>query len=346
MRALSKRAAEPGLELIEAPEPSPGPRDVKIKVLRTGLCGTDLHILKWDEWAANTLRPPVIPGHEFFGRIVEVGADVTNVEPGQYASGEGHVVCGSCRNCRAGRAHVCARTSSIGVNRDGAFADYVVIPATNVWVQPDDMDPSLGAVFDPLGNAVHTTLTYPIAGEDILITGAGPIGLMAAAIARHVGARNIVMTDVSDERLELAPAVGVNTSINVARRRVREAQTELGMTEGFDIGLEMSGSPQATQEMIDNMMHGGRIAMLGLPSQEYSINWSAVITSMLTIKGIYGRQMYETWYAMSAMLSTSSALRKAITNVISDVVPAADWQRAFDIASAGSRGKVVLDWEQ
>lgn len=346
MRALSKRAAEPGLELIDAPEPSPGPRDVKIKVQRTGLCGTDLHILSWDDWAAHTLNPPLIPGHEFFGEIVEVGADVTSVRVGQRASGEGHVICGTCRNCRAGRSHVCARTSSIGVNRDGAFAEYVVIPATNVWIQPGDMDPNLGAVFDPLGNAVHTTLTYPIAGEDILITGAGPIGLMSAAIARHVGARNIVMTDVSDERLELAAAVGVTTTVNVAKRRIREAQGELGMTEGFDIGLEMSGNPRATQEMIDNMMHGGRIAMLGLPSEEYPINWSTVITSMLTIKGIYGRQMYETWYAMSAMLSTSPALRTAISNVVSDVVPASEWQRGFDIAAGGSRGKVVLDWER
>ncbi|HET8600119.1 MAG TPA: L-threonine 3-dehydrogenase [Segeticoccus sp.] len=344
MRALVKSNAGPGLELVDRPEPSVGPLEVKIRVLRAGLCGTDLHLEQWDDWAASTVQPPLVIGHEFFGEVVEVGEDVTDVQKGQFASGEGHVVCGTCRNCRAGRRHLCIRTNSVGVNRDGAFADYVVIPASNVWVQPDDLDPDLGAVFDPLGNAVHTTLSFPLAGEDVLVTGAGPIGVMSAAIARHVGARHVVVTDVSDDRLALAKGAGADLVVNVAERRIVDAQRELGMREGFDVGLEMSGSPSAVEEMLGNMNHGGRIAMLGLPKDPYPIDWGRVITHMITIKGIYGREMYDTWYAMSSMLQSSSTLREAVRSVITHRFPAEQWQDAFEAARSGRCGKVVMDW--
>jgi threonine 3-dehydrogenase len=344
MRALVKPEAGPGLELVDRPEPKVGPGEVKIRVLRAGLCGTDLHLDQWDDWAASTVRPPLILGHEFFGEVVEVAADVDSVQVGQKASGEGHVVCGTCRNCRAGRRHLCIRTNSVGVNRDGAFADFVVIPASNVWVQPDDLDPDQGAVFDPLGNAVHTTLSFPLAGEDVLVTGAGPIGVMSAAVARHVGARKVVVTDVSDYRLDLARGAGADLVVNVAERRVAEAQRELGMREGFDIGLEMSGNPSAVEEMLANMNHGGRIAMLGLPKDPFPIDWGRVITHMITIKGIYGRQMYDTWYAMSSMLQTSGRLRDAVASVITHRFPAEQWQDGFDAARSGRCGKVVLDW--
>ncbi|WP_152185648.1 L-threonine 3-dehydrogenase [Segeticoccus rhizosphaerae] len=344
MRALVKPEAGPGLELVDRPEPKVGPGEVKIRVLRAGLCGTDLHLDQWDDWAASTVRPPLVLGHEFFGEVVEVAADVDSVQVGQKASGEGHVVCGTCRNCRAGRRHLCIRTNSVGVNRDGAFADFVVIPASNVWVQPDDLDPDLGAVFDPLGNAVHTTLSFPLAGEDVLVTGAGPIGVMSAAVARHVGARKVVVTDVSDYRLDLARGAGADLVVNVAERRVAEAQRELGMREGFDIGLEMSGNPSAVEEMLANMNHGGRIAMLGLPKDPFPIDWGRVITHMITIKGIYGRQMYDTWYAMSSMLQTSDRLREAVASVITHRFPAEQWQDGFDAARSGRCGKVVLDW--
>src|SRR6478609_10534672 len=267
MKALFKPAASPGFELVDRPEPSAGPGEVKIRVLRTGICGTDLHILEWDAWAQSAVNAPLIPGHEFCGEVVEVGSGVRDVQIGALVSGEGHVVCGTCRNCRAGRRHLCIRTSSIGVNRDGAFAEYVVLPESNVWVHHQRIDPDLGAIFDPFGNAVHTALSFPLVGEDVLITGAGPIGLMAIAVARHAGARKIAITDVSAPRLELARQLGVDLAIDVSKTRVRQAQRELGMREGFDIGLEMSGHPTALPEMIDNMNHGGRIAMLGLPSQ-------------------------------------------------------------------------------
>jgi threonine 3-dehydrogenase len=326
------------------PEPSVTATDVKLRIERAGLCGTDLHLLDWDDWAASALTPPTVIGHEFFGEVVEIGADVSTVRVGQKASGEGHVVCGSCRNCRAGRRHVCIRTSSVGMQRDGAFADYVVIPETNVWVQPDDLDPDLGALFDPLGNAVHTTLSFPLAGEDVVITGAGPIGVMATALARHVGARYIVVTDLSDARLELASAAGADLVVNVGRERLAEAQRRLGMREGFDVGLEMSGSPAAVAELILNLNHGGRVAMLGLPSRPYPIDWGRVITRMLTIKGIYGREMFDTWYAMSSMLSTSPALRSAVTSVVTHRFRADQWPTAFETARSGQCGKVLLEW--
>lgn len=344
MRALVKTRPGPGLELVDVPEPTPGPRDVKIRVLRAGLCGTDLHLHDWDRWAASTVTTPLVLGHEFSGVVAEVGSDVTDVEVGALVSGEGHVVCGRCRSCRAGRRHLCINTSSVGVNRDGAFADYVVIPATNVWVQPEDFDPDLAAVFDPLGNATHTTLSFPLAGEDVVVTGAGPIGVMSVAIARHVGARYIAVTDLSDERLELARAAGADICVNPAQTDLSQVMRDLGMREGFDVGLEMSGAPPAVASMIDHMNHGGRIAMLGLPGEPFPVDWGKVITHMITIKGIYGREMYDTWYAMSAMLSTSRPLRDAVTSVITHRYPATDWQTAFDTARSGRCGKVVMDW--
>ena len=349
MRALAKVTAGPGLELIDVPEPVPGPDDVKIRVLRAGLCGTDLHLQQWDEWSASTVTPPLVLGHEFYGEIVELGEDVTEstggrLAVGQRVSGEGHVVCGHCRNCRAGRRHVCINTRGIGVNRDGAFADYVVIPAGNVWAQPDTISPELGAIFDPFGNATHTALQWPMVGEDVLITGAGPIGVMAAAIARHAGARYVAVTDLSDYRLALAKRAGADLVVNSAATSIRQAQQALGMKEGFDIGLEMSGAPTAVREMLDNMNHGGRVAMLGLPKDDYAINWGKVITHMITIKGIYGRDMFDTWYAMSSMLQTSAELRAAITAVITHTFPAEGWAEAFDTARSGQCGKVVMDW--
>ena len=350
MRALVKATAGPGLELRDVPEPQPGPDEVKIRVLRAGLCGTDLHIEEWDDWAAAMLRPPLVVGHEFYGEIVELGPDVPtgdgkyDLRVGMRVSAEGHVICGVCRNCRAGRQQMCVQTSNLGVNRDGAFADYVVVPHTNVWVQPDDIDPELGAVFDPLGNAVHTALSFPMSGEDVLITGAGPIGVMATAVARHVGARFVVVTDVSDRRLALAEQAGADRVVNVSRDRVRPVQHDLGMAEGFDVGLEMSGVPSALAEMIDNCTHGAKIALLGLPKEPFPIDWGHVITYMLTLKGIYGREMYDTWYRMTFMLQTSQLLRDRIRSVITHRFPAEQWEQAFAAARSGECGKVVMDW--
>jgi len=340
MKALYKDKAGPGLILAERPEPTPGRGEVKIRVARTGICGTDLHIESWDAWAAGAINAPLIPGHEFSGHVVELGEGVSSVEVGALVSGEGHVVCGHCRNCRAGRRHLCKFTSSIGVNRDGAFAEYVVIPEQNVWAHPTDIDPELAAIFDPLGNAVHTALSFPMVGEDVLITGAGPIGLMAAKVARHIGARHIVMTDVNEERLQLARDMGVSLAINVAKTRIAEAQEQLGMKEGFDIGLEMSGHPTALPEMISNMNQGGRIAMLGLPAEAISIDWATVVTHMITIKGIYGREMFETWYAMNAMVHTGLD----VSAVVTDRFPAEQWEDAFAAARRGNGGKVIIDW--
>ncbi len=344
MRALTKLTAGPGLELVDRPEPRCGPDDVVLRVLRAGLCGTDLHLQEWDDWAASTVSPPLVIGHEFYGEVALLGADVTGIEIGDRASGEGHIVCGRCRNCRAGRRHLCIRTRGIGVNRDGAFADYVALPASNVWVQPRDLDPDLGAVFDPLGNATHTALQWPMVGEDVVITGAGPIGVMAAAIARHAGARYVVVSDASDYRLALAERAGADLTVNVTRESLADAQRHLGMKEGFDIALEMSGAAPAVTDLIDNMNHGGRIALLGLPHQGYQLDWGKVITHMLTLKGIYGREMYDTWYAMSQMIATSAPLRDAVTQVITHRFPAEQWEEAFSTARSGQCGKVILDW--
>jgi threonine 3-dehydrogenase len=340
MRALYKPAAAAGLELDERPEPSAGPDEVMIRVLRTGICGTDLHIESWDAWAAGAVDAPLIPGHEFCGEVVEVGSAVRDVRVGDLVSGEGHVVCGTCRNCRAGRRHLCIRTSGVGVNRDGAFAEFVVLPESNVWVHHEQVDPDLAAIFDPFGNAVHTALSFPLVGEDVLITGAGPIGLMAAAVCRHVGARFVVITDVSSYRLELARAMGVDLALDVSRENIASAQQRLGMVEGFDVALEMSGHPSALPDVIANLNHGGRIAMLGLPAQPIEIDWGKVVTHMITIKGIYGREMFETWYAMSAMLRSGLDIGGVITHRF----PAGEWAEAFATARGGRCGKVVLDW--
>ncbi|MHA7273047.1 L-threonine 3-dehydrogenase [Arthrobacter sp. Bz4] len=344
MKALYKSGPHPGFELVDRPEPTPGLGEVKIRVMTTGICGTDLHIESWDQWAASTINAPLIPGHEFYGEVVELGNGVRDVKVGDRVSGEGHIVCGTCRNCRAGRRQMCIRTASVGVQRDGAFAEFVVIPEPNVWVHPAGITPELGAIFDPFGNAVHTALSFPLVGEDVLITGAGPIGLMAAAVARHAGARYIAVTDVFQPRLDLALTVGADLAVNVSTTRIVDAQRQLGMREGFDVGMEMSGHPTALPEMIDNMNHGGRIAMLGLPSADITIDWAKMVTHMLTLKGIYGREMFETWYAMSAMLQSNPILQQAISSVVTDTLPASQWQQGFNTARNGASGKVVLDW--
>ena len=344
MKALYKAHNAPGLELVDRPEPSAGEDEVKIRVLRTGICGTDLHIQRWDDWAASAVKAPLIPGHEFFGEVVEVGPLVHDVAVGDKVSGEGHIVCGMCRNCRAGRRQMCIRTQGLGVQRDGAFAEYLTLPGTNVWVHHASIEPEVGAIFDPLGNAVHTALAFPVVGEDVLVSGCGPIGLMAIAVARHVGARFIVGTDISAPRLEMARSMGADYTVDVSRDPIRNAQNALQMREGFDVGFEMSGAPSALPSMIENMNHGGRIAMLGLPSAPIAIDWGTVVTHMLTLKGIYGREMFETWNAMGAMLQTSADLRAAIASIISDRMPASDWQKGFATAAAGGVGKVILDW--
>jgi threonine 3-dehydrogenase len=340
MRALLKQSAEPGLVLTDVPDPVPGPTDVLIRVLKTGICGTDLHIEAWDDWAQNNITVPLVVGHEFVGEVVQLGVGVTDVHIGDVVSAEGHIVCGRCRNCRAGRRHLCINSRGIGVHRDGAFAEYVVVPSVNVWVHPADINLDVAAIFDPFGNAVHTALTFPSLGEDVLVTGAGPIGIMAAAVARHAGARFVVITDVSPERLELARKIGVDLAIEVGTQSLADAQRTLGMREGFDVGLEMSGQASAMSDMIANMTHGGRIAVLGIPATPVPIDFTTVVFSMLTIKGIYGRQMFETWYAMSVLLQSGLDISPVITHRF----PAAEFQQAFATARSGHSGKVLLDW--
>ncbi|PRB08008.1 L-threonine 3-dehydrogenase [Microbacterium sp. MYb64] len=346
MKALYKDGPHAGLELVDRPDPVAGPDEVVIRVLRTGICGTDLHIQRWDDWAASAVKAPLIPGHEFYGEVVEVGPLVHDISVGDRVSGEGHIVCGMCRNCRAGRRQMCIRTIGLGLQRDGAYAEYLTLPATNVWVHHADVTPELGAIFDPLGNAVHTALAFPLVGEDVLVTGCGPIGLMAIAIARHVGARFITATDVSAPRLELAREMGADAVVDVSREDIADAQRALGMREGFDIGFEMSGAPSALPAMIDNMNHGGRIAMLGLPTGPFSVDWGKIVTHMLTVKGIYGREMFETWNAMGAMLQTSPVLRDSITRIIAEVLPARDWEKGFAAAASAGTGKIILDWTE
>ncbi len=350
MRALVKPHRGPGLELREIPEPVTGRSEVKIRVLRTGLCGTDLHIESWDDFAAAHVQPGQIIGHEFYGEIVEVGssvpegAGVDELHVGQRVSVEGHVVCRRCSNCRRGRHHMCLRTRSVGVDRDGAFADYVVVPARNVWVQPDIIDPDLGALFDPFGNAVHTAFQYPLATEDVLISGAGPIGTMAAAIARHIGANQVVLTDISDERLKLAHVIEGIETVNVSRDDLADVFPRLGIREGFDVGLEMSGSPQAMAQMIELCNFGANIAMLGLPARPYPIDWNTVITRMLTLQGVYGRMMFDTWFKATTLLVGSATLREQIRSIITHRFNAADWADAFAAARSGNCGKVIMDW--
>src|SRR6202166_134342 len=304
MKALVKSRREPGLWLEDIDEPKIGINDVLIRVLRAGICGTDLHIYDWDDWAQATIPVPMAIGHEVVGEIVEVGSNVSDFHPGDIVSGEGHVVCGRCRNCFAGRRHLCAHTKGVGVNRPGAFAEYIALPMTNIWRHHEGIPLDVAAIFDPFGNAVHTALTFPVLGEDVLITGAGPIGIMAAAVARHAGARYTVITDINPYRLELARKLGVTLAVNVRERNLPDVQKQLGMSEGFDVGLEMSGNPAGFRDMLANMCHGGKVAMLGIPAQEIAIDWSTVVFNMLTIKGIYGREMYETWYMMTVMLQS------------------------------------------
>jgi threonine 3-dehydrogenase len=328
------------LWLEEVPEPEPGINDVLIRVDRTGICGTDVHIYQWDEWARKTIPVPMVVGHEFVGEVVAVGSNVTDFHPGEVVSGEGHVVCGRCRNCLAGRRHLCAHTRGIGVNRPGAFAEYLVLPMTNVWHHDPAIDRDVAAIFDPFGNAVHTALSFPVLGEDVLITGAGPIGIMAAAVVRHAGARFVVITDVNPYRLELAKKMGVTRALDVRTESIADVQRQLGMKEGFDVGLEMSGNPQAFRDMLANMCHGGRIAMLGIPPQEMSIDWQTVVFNMLTIKGIYGREMYETWYKMTVMLQSGLDIKPVITHHFHYT----EFEEAFRVMMSGRSGKVILHW--
>ncbi|HZR64107.1 MAG TPA: L-threonine 3-dehydrogenase [Terriglobales bacterium] len=342
MKALVKANKARGLWLEDVPEPEFGINDVKVRVLMTGICGTDVHIYDWDEWASSTIPVPMVTGHEFVGEIVEVGANVSDFHPGELVSGEGHVTCGRCRNCLAGRRHLCAHTQGVGVNRPGAFAEYVVLPMSNIWRHDPKMNLEVAAIFDPFGNAVHTALSFPVLGEDVLVTGAGPIGIMAAAVARHAGARYVVITDLNQYRLELAGKVGVTLAVNPKNTPLSEVQKRLGMQEGFDVGMEMSGNPVAFRQMLANMSHGAKIAMLGIPSGEMAIDWHQVIFSMLTIKGIYGREMYETWYKMTMMLECGLDISPVITHKFSY----REFEKGFEAMRSGNCGKVLLDWRE
>ncbi len=341
MKALVKRESAPGLWLEDVPEPEIGINDVLIKIKRTAICGTDLHIYNWDAWAQKTIPVPMVVGHEFVGEIVAVGSNVIDFKTGQIVSGEGHVVCGRCRNCMAGRRHLCAHTSGIGVNRPGAFAEYLVLPMSNVWEHLPGIDLDVAALFDPFGNAVHTALQYDLLAEDILITGAGPIGAMAAAVCRHAGARHIVITDINPQRLELAKTLGATCTVDVTRESIADVQKKLGMAEGFDVGLEMSGNPAAFKDLLTNMCHGGKVAILGIPGDNVAIDWNIVIFNMLTLKGIYGREMYETWYKMSVLIESGLDISPVITHRLDYT----DFEQGFTAMNAGEASKVILNWE-
>ena len=342
MQALVKEHSGPGLTLKRVPVPGIGINDVLIRVDRTGICGTEVHISKWDAWAQKTIPVPMVVGHEFVGEIVEVGSNVTDFHPGEVVSGEGHVVCGRCRNCLAGRRHLCKDTKGVGVNRAGAFAEYLSLPMTNVWHHRHDIDRDVASIFDPFGNAVHTALSFPVLGEDVLITGAGPIGIMAAAVVKHAGARYVVITDVNEYRLDLARKMGATVALNVTKGNLADVQQQLGMKEGFDVGLEMSGNPSAFRELLSNMAHGGKIAMLGIPSEQIAIDWNLVVFNMLTIKGIYGREMYETWYKMSVMLESGLDIKPIITHRFHYT----EFEQGFAAMLSGQSGKVVLSWKE
>ncbi len=342
MKALVKSKAEPGLWLEDVPLPEIGINDVLIRVKKASICGTDVHIMKWDDWARRTIPVPMVIGHEFMGEIVEIGSNVVDFFPGQLVSGEGHVVCGRCRNCVAGRRHLCAHTSGVGVNRPGAFAEYIALPMTNVWVHKPAIDSDIACIFDPFGNAVHTALAFPVLGEDVLVTGAGPIGIMAAAVSKHAGARHIAITDLNPYRLELARKVGVSLALDPREKSLSQGQKELGMTKGFDVGLEMSGNASAFRDMLSNMAHGGKIAMLGIPPNEISIDWHTVIFNMLTIQGIYGREMYETWYKMTVMLESGLDISPVITHRLAFE----DFGEGFELMQSGNAGKIILNLEK
>lgn len=340
MKALVKAKAEMGIWMEDTAEPECGAEDVKIKIHKTSICGTDIHIYNWDDWAQQTIAVPMTIGHEYAGEIVELGSHVRGLKVGQRVSGEGHIVCGICRNCRAGRLHLCRNTSGVGVNRAGAFAEYLVIPARNIYPLPDDISDELAAILDPLGNATHTALSFDLVGEDVLITGAGPIGIMAAAVARRSGARHVVITDVNDYRLALAGKVGATRTVNIANETIDQVMSELGMLEGFDVGLEMSGNAQAFNDMLQNMNHGGHVALLGIPPKDTAIDWNQVIFKGLNIKGIYGREMFETWYKMTALLQSGLNLEPVITHRFG----IDDFQAGFEVMRSGQSGKVILDW--
>ena len=339
MKALVKSQAAKGLWLEDIPEPAIGINDVLIRVRYAGICGTDVHIYQWDDWAQKTIQVPMAIGHEFVGEVVQVGSNVNDFYPCDIVNGEGHVVCGRCRNCMAGRRHLCANTQGVGVNRAGAFAEYIALPMTNIWRHHAGIDQEVAAIFDPFGNAVHTALSFPVLGEDVLITGAGPIGIMAIPVVRHAGARHVVITDMNEYRLDLARKMGATLAVNPAKASLTDVQKQLGMLEGFDVGLEMSGNPAALKDMIANMSHGGKIAILGIPAKEMQMDWLQVIFNMITIKGIYGREMYETWYKMSVMIESGLDISPVITHRYAFE----DFQQGFDAMISGQTGKVVLD---
>ncbi|WP_272535701.1 L-threonine 3-dehydrogenase [Providencia sp. PROV212] len=341
MKALSKLKAEPGIWMTDVPKPELGHNDVMIKIRKTAICGTDVHIYNWDEWSQKTIPVPMVVGHEYIGEIVEIGQEVKGFKIGDRVSGEGHITCGHCRNCRGGRTHLCRNTIGVGVNRPGCFAEYLVIPAFNAFKIPDNIPDEIAAIFDPFGNAVHTALSFDLVGEDVLVSGAGPIGIMAAAVCRHVGARHVVITDVNDYRLELAKKMGVSRAVNVSRENLKDVMNELGMKEGFDVALEVSGAPAAFQTMLDTMNHGGRIALLGIPPASMATDWSQVIFKGLFIKGIYGREMFETWYKMATLVQSGLDLSLIITHEFS----IDDFQKGFDVMCSGQSGKVILNWD-
>ncbi len=341
MKSLVKLHKEPGIWLKDSPKPEVGHNDLLIKIRKTAICGTDMHIYNWDEWSQNTIPVPMVVGHEYVGEVVEIGQEVTGFKVGDRVSGEGHITCGHCRNCRAGRRHLCRNTQGVGVNRSGAFAEYLAIPAFNAFKIPDNISDELASIFDPFGNAVHTALSFDLVGEDVLITGAGPIGIMAAAVARHVGARHVVITDINPYRLELAEKMGATRAVNVSTTKLDDVMKELEMSEGFDVGLEMSGVPSAFRDMLDKMNHGGKIAMLGIPPADVAIDWNKVIFKGLTIKGIYGREMFETWYKMASLIQSGLDLKPIITHQYG----IDDFQKGFDTMGSGESGKVILNWD-
>ncbi len=341
MKALVKARPEPGLEMTEVPAPAPGSDDVLIRVRKSAICGTDMHIWNWDAWAAKTVPVPLVVGHEYVGTVAGVGANVRGIRPGQRVTSEGHIVCGRCRNCRAGREHLCRETLGVGVNRPGSFAEYVCVPAHNVYPVPEGIPDDIAAILDPYGNAVHTALSFDLVGEDVLITGAGPIGLMAIALARRAGARHVVITDINPERLRLADRMGASRAVNAAATDLREVMRELGMSEGFDVGFEMSGAEAAMQQLLAAMNHGGKIAMLGIPPGQMAIDWNQVIFKGLVIKGIYGREMFETWYKGLALLESGLDIAPVVTHRF----PIARFAEGFAAMRSGDCGKVILDWE-
>ena len=340
MKSLVKLKAEPGIWMSDTEKPVMGHNDLLIKIKKTAICGTDMHIYNWDEWSQKTIPVPMVVGHEYAGEVVDMGQEVRGFSVGDRVSGEGHITCGYCRNCRGGRTHLCRNTVGVGVNRAGSFAEYLVIPAYNAFKLPDEISDDLAAIFDPFGNAVHTALSFDLVGEDVLITGAGPIGIMAAAVAKHVGARHVVITDINEYRLELARKMGATRAVNVSKENLSDVMKDLGMNEGFDVGMEMSGVPMAFTSMLESMNNGGKIAMLGIPGKDMAIDWSQVIFKGLTIKGIYGREMFETWYKMASLIQSGLDLSPMITHHYK----IEDFQKGFDAMHSGQSGKVILDW--